>query len=34
MLKVQRKKDNYQTFNDVAFIKQGYYFYIDKYLVI
>ena len=30
MLKIQ-KKDTNQTFNDVAFTKQGYSFNIEKY---
>ena len=34
MLNIQNKKDTNKTFNDVAFPKRGYLFYIEKYLVV
>ena len=33
MLIIKREKDTNETFNDVEFPKQGYSFYIDKYIV-
>ena len=32
MLKIQKKKNSIQTFNNVAFPKKGYLFYIEKYV--